>query len=133
MHGIEVTGELKQRIGKPKKPRKVQQQPAETVEPERPSTAADDTSPPLPISKRKEAAQRSAASGVPEEEAGSRGRPLEHVERSTHGAGRGPRRPPVISIIPWIFACTGGQFPKFSGQFSGQFRNDQTFFFTKRD
>ena len=64
VHGIEVTGELKQRIGKPKKPRKVQQQPAETVEPERPSTAGDVSSaavesPPLPISKRKErSAQR---------------------------------------------------------------------------
>ena len=57
VHGVEITGVLKQpQVAKTRTKRKAQQGPAETAASEQPSTVADEASPP-PLSKRK---QRSA-------------------------------------------------------------------------
>jgi len=57
VHGVEITGVLKQpQVAKTRTKRKAQQRPAETAASEQPSTVADEASPP-PLSKRK---QRSA-------------------------------------------------------------------------
>ena len=59
VHGIEVTGLLKQHTKVPRKSCKVLQKPAETAATMKPSAPADDSSSPAPLSKRKErSAQR---------------------------------------------------------------------------